>query len=127
MSGRTELAAMLTATLPSTWKVIDHIDEPVLSKPSVMTWVQTVVPAASNMGNWHWTIKTLVMLPKQTGADTELEDGLVEVLEAIDLWDYPIYWTSATYMTYAEKYPAYEVTCEMLTARKYPGDNPETP
>ena len=124
MSGRTDLATMLTATLPAPWKVIDHLDSPDIAKPSVMTWVQSVEPSPANLGHWHWSIKVLVMLPKQTGADTELEAGLEEVLEAIDLWDYPINWTSASYSVYAETYPAYEVVCEMHTRREYPDDNP---
>lgn len=123
MSGRTELAAHLTDVLPSTWRVIDHDDSPTITRTTVMTWVQSI-EHSTTLGHWRWSINVLVMIPKQTGGDNDLEDALEEVLEAIDLWDYPIDWRTAEYSVYAETYPAYKVTCEMHTKREYPEDNP---
>jgi hypothetical protein len=118
VSGRTDLAVELKAKLPTTWRFIDHADNPAIDRLTVMTYVDKV-EAGATKGFRKYTVKTVVMTPKQTGGDTELEDAMEEVLEVIDLWDYPSVWTSADYAVYADTYPSYLITTELHTRRVY--------
>lgn len=124
MSARTDLAEHLRSVLPDTWRVVDHDADPAIAKPTVMVWVERAVIGVTNRFRMY-TINVVLMTPKQTAADDDLEAGLEEVLEAIDLWDYPINWRTAEYSIYAEKYPAYKVACEAHTRREYPSDTRE--
>lgn len=125
MSARSDIADHLQEALPDTWTVLDHDTSPVIARTTVMVWAQTVEHSPANLGHWRWVISIVVMVPKQTGGDVDLEDALEEVLEALDLWDYPLNWTGAEYSVYDERYPAYKVTAELYTRREYPGDEPE--
>jgi hypothetical protein len=124
VSARTDIAEHLTEVLPDTMTVIDHDADPVIAKTTVMVWAQTVEHSAANLGHWRWVMTIVVMIPKQVLGDDDLEGALEEVLEALDLWDYPLVWQSAEYSVYAERYPAYKITAEMFTKREYPGDAP---
>jgi hypothetical protein len=121
VSGRTDLAEHLATVLPVGWSVIDHDANPTIATTTVMTYVQRVEAGVTPVFRLY-TVTALVMTPKQTGHDTDLEAALEEVLEAIDLWDYPANWRTAEYVTYADTYPAYRVTVELHTRRHYPGD-----
>lgn len=121
MSGRTEMAAHLTEVLPDDWRVIDHDTDVTLSgsAPAVVTYIETVERGVTR-GFRKYTVTVLVLVPKQTGESDDLEAALEEVLEALDLWDYPADWTTAERATYLERYPAYKVTTEMHVRREYP-------
>jgi hypothetical protein len=123
VSGRTDLAIWLESVLPDTWTVIDHDANPVLSKPTVMTYVDRVEAGVTRSFRLY-RVTVIVMLPKQAGADSELEDAMEEVLEAVDLWDYPCTWSAAEYSVFAETYPAYKISTEMNVKRLYDEDQP---
>lgn len=120
MSGRTDLAGHLTTALPD-FTVIDHDAEPTLSKITVMVYTERLESGVT-VAFRRYDIVALVMTPKQTSGDLSLEDALEEVLEAIDLWDFPITWREVERVTYADTYPGFKVTCEMHVKREYPTD-----
>lgn len=123
MSARTDLAAMLEATFPD-WRVIDHDERPTINTLTAMVYVQRVEPSVIPAADRKYTLAVLVMSPKQTGADDELDAALEDVLEAVQTWDYPTVWVGAERVVYADTYEAYQVTYELHTQYVIP-DDPE--
>jgi hypothetical protein len=112
---------MLREVLPDTWTVLDHDSSPVLSQMTVVTYVD-MVEAGVTRAFRKYVVVAIVMSPKQIGSDLELEDAMEEVLEAIDLWDYPCVWIEAQLATYNDQYPCYKITTEMHVKRVYAED-----
>lgn len=123
-TGRTALAAHLKDVLPDTWRVVDHDDDVVLSGPypCVMTYTERIERGVTRAYR-NYFVTVVVMVARQTEENTDLEAALEEVLEAMDLWDFPADWEVAERSVFDDRYPAYKVTTTMNVRRVYPGDD----
>ncbi|WP_263732560.1 hypothetical protein [Cellulomonas sp. SG140] len=107
MSTRTDLAAYLQAHLPTTWTFYDRALDPTISRTTVMTYIETLEPDPGPE-RVKVTCQVLVLTPKQTGGEADLEAALDQVLAVIDTHNTAT-WMKAQASVYADTYPCYRV------------------
>lgn len=117
---RVDVAELLTAALPATWRVDDTVHdldglEP--DQPVVMVGTASLTPHAV-IGLRTYALRVLLVEPSTDpgDADDALDSRLDVLLDALD--DIPLLaWTNAERATFADSWPAYEVTVT-VTANK---------
>lgn len=92
MSARTELAAALTVSLPSTWRVLGYAaDLDAVTRPTVLVWADAFTPRPEWGSGLHsLTLKMWVLTQSEdpARADDALDDALDLVIDALT----PINW-----------------------------------
>ncbi len=114
MSVRTDIAAALTAALPTGYAVIDHDTDAVLTKVTVLV-VPEKIERGATQGSRDHTVSLVILAPTQIEADGTLETALDEVLDAVDFWTFPAIWSAAQRATWDGTYACYLVTVQTTT------------
>lgn len=112
MSARSELAATLRTALP-TWQVTGYPTVPdAVTRPTVMVWTQSMVPAEQiNRDRLVVTLTLWVLTGRQdpATADDELDARLEDVLAVLHPLKW-LAWTDAERGVLAETFHGYQIT-----------------
>ncbi len=123
MTARTEVVALLLATLPPDITILPYareIDPP--AQPTVMVRIDEVRPSPAGFGLQNYEF-ALVLIAAKTApgpADDELDVLLDDVLHALGKPAIPVgvTWTSAKRATYNDTHPAYEVAISVTAVKE---------
>jgi len=121
-TGRAEVIGLLQVALPNTIAVIQYqqgLDN--LKKPTVMVVVNEVTPSAVRKAAWNYQFDLYAMVPQTAKgtSDDALDDLMEVVLNALEGSAIPngVTWTKATRATFEEKFPAYNISINVLITR----------
>lgn len=118
---RTEVAELLTAALPASWLVEDTIHdldgvEP--DQPVLMVGASSVTPHGV-LGLRTYALRLVLVEPSTDpgDADDAIDSRLTVLLDVLD--EVPLLaWTNAERATFADTWPAYEVTATVTATKE---------
>ena len=119
MSVRADLAAALKPLLPRRWKIVDtssNLDR--LSIPVVMLKQLELEPAPRAPRSQVLVSYVVTIIDPHEGvenADAALDDGVIDLFRALQSIPFTNP-TKATKVTFQDKYLAYDLTVEVVTA-----------
>lgn len=120
-SARVEVAALLATAVPDGWDVDDHVHdldglEP--DRPRVMVGTTNVAPGPA-LGLRAATLRLVLVEPTTDpgDADDALESRLEVLLNILDTLPL-VAWTDAERATFADTWPAYQITLNVATTKE---------